>query len=181
MKPWQTLARTEILNHSKWLRIENHSILLPDGRTLEQWPWIISPEYVNVAVHTVDDRFVCFRQTKYAVPGTSLAPIGGYLEDGEPPLSAARRELDEETGFSAENWIAFGAYAVDGNHGAGKAHLFLADGAVKRREVVSDDLEEQELVFLTREEVQEAIANGQFKVLSWTATMTLALQHLGTR
>jgi len=60
-----------------------------------------------------------FRQTKYAVTGTTLAPVGGYLEPGENPLSAARRELLEETGHESDHWTTLGSYVVEGNRGCG--------------------------------------------------------------
>ncbi len=179
MEPWKTLSRETAYRHSKWVTVENHALLLPDGRTIENWPWIITPDYINIAVLTSDGKFLCFRQTKYAVDGVALAPVGGYIDIGESPLAAAKRELDEETGFAAEEWKDLGSYAVDGNHGAGRAHLFLATGASKKRDTVSDDLEDQELVFLTSEELQTALVRGEFKVLSWTAVMTMALLRLG--
>ncbi|MBI1834896.1 MAG: TonB-dependent receptor, partial [Burkholderiales bacterium] len=43
-------------------------------------------DYINVAAVTMTNEFLCFRQTKYAVQGTSLAPVGGYLDPGEDPL-----------------------------------------------------------------------------------------------
>ncbi len=178
MEPWKTLSRREAYRHSKWLTVEDHAILLPDGRTIEKWPWIITPDYVNIAVLTDDRTFLCFRQTKYAVEGVSLAPVGGYIDQGESPLAAAKRELGEETGFTAVEWKDLGSFAVDGNHGAGRAHLFLARGATKLRDVVSDDLEDQELVFLTFDDLRNAVVRGDFKVLSWTAVFSLALLHL---
>jgi ADP-ribose pyrophosphatase len=178
MKPWKTLRRDVILNHSKWLTVEDHTIQLPDGRTLERWPWVISPDYVNVAVVTSDQEFLCFRQTKYAVEGVSLAPVGGYIDPGEEPLAAAQRELDEETGYAAGEWVSLGTFPADGNHGAGNAHLFLALAATKQRDAVSDDLEEQELVKLSRAELTQAVARGDFKVLSWTTVMALTLLRL---
>ncbi len=178
MQIWKTLSKTVILAHSKWLTVENHRILLPSGQTLDSWPWVISPDYVNVAVVTPDQKFVCFRQTKYAVAGTSLAPIGGYVDPGEAPEITAKRELDEETGFVAKRWVNLGSFAVDGNHGAGNAHLFLALDAERARDVISDDLEEQELVYLSIDQIREAVQRGEFKVLSWTTVMALALQFL---
>ena len=176
MKPWKTLSRQTILDLGKFLAVENHTVELPDGRVISDWPWIITPDYVNVAAITEAGEFLCFRQTKYAVDGISLAPVGGYLEPGEEPLAAAQRELLEETGYEASDWIGLGHYSVDGNRGAGIAHLFLAQGARWVRNLEADDLEEQELLRLSRTEVEAALAAGQFKVLAWAAVMALALQ-----
>src|SRR5512147_562225 len=99
MEPWTTLRREPVFTHSKWVRVENHAIALPTGRTIERWPWIICPDYVNVAVIDTEGMLLCFRQTKYAVEGVALAPCGGYLEPNEDPLEAARRELREEMGY----------------------------------------------------------------------------------
>lgn len=166
MNLWKTLSRRTILDHSKFLRVEDHTVELPDGRVISNWPWIITPDYVNVVAVTGDGRFLCFRQTKYAVEGTSLAPVGGYLEPGEEPLACAQRELLEETGYEAADWINLGSYLVDGNRGGGTANLFLARRARRVREADADDLEEQQLVLLTRAEIQDALAAGEFKVLA---------------
>ncbi len=120
---------------------------------------------------------LCFRQVKYAVQGESFAPVGGYIEPGEDPLVAARRELLEETGFTASEWISLGHYAVDANRGAGVGYFFLARHAVPVATPDADDLEEQELFLLNRSEVTAALRNGDFKVLSWAAMVALALLH----
>ncbi len=179
MQTWKTIVRRLLLDRGKFLKIEMHTVALPDGRIIEDWPWVITPEYVNVAAVTADGLFLCFRQTKYAIAGESLAVVGGYLEPGEAPLAAAQRELREETGYEAAGWAALGAYAVDGNRGAGVAHLYLALGARRVAEPVVDDLEEQVLLLLTRAEVAAALAAGEFKVLAWAAVVALALQRWG--
>ncbi len=178
MKSWKTLDRRTILNHNKFLRVENHVLQLPDGRVIDDWAWIITPDYINVLAETKDGRFLIFRQYKHGVDGTSLAPVGGYLEPGEEPLAAARRELLEETGYEADEWLNLGSYVVDGNRGAGTAHLFLARRARPIAAPDADDLEEQELLFLSRDELEAALANGAFKVLAWTTAVVLSLQKL---
>jgi ADP-ribose pyrophosphatase len=177
MQPWKTLSRRAILKHSKYLIVENHSVELPDGQVISEWPWLITPDYVNVLAVTEEGEFLCFRQTKYAVDGTSLAPAGGYLEPGEEPLACAQRELLEETGYQASEWIDLGRYGVDGNRGAGTAYLFLAREARRVTEAEADDLEEQHLLRLSRAELEAALERGEFKLLSWATVVALALRY----
>ncbi|WP_322495557.1 NUDIX hydrolase [Chloroflexus sp.] len=178
MPAWHVREREVLLHHPPFLTVERHHVVLPDGREIPNWQWVITPEYVNVAAITADHRFVLFRQEKYAVEGLSLAPVGGYLEPGEDPLLAAQRELREESGYAASEWEHLGRYTVDGNRGAGVAHLYLAWGATFVGKGESDDLEAQELVLLTVDEVRQALAAGEFKVLAWATVIALALLRL---
>jgi ADP-ribose pyrophosphatase len=77
MQTWKTLSRRTILERGRFLRVENHVVQLPDGQVIDDWPWIITPDYINVLVVTQAEEFLCFRQTKYAVDGTTLALVGG--------------------------------------------------------------------------------------------------------
>ncbi|MBI5380885.1 MAG: NUDIX hydrolase [Opitutae bacterium] len=175
MQPWKTLHREVLLRHSKYLTVENHTVGLPDGSVISDWNWIVSPDFINVVAVTEDARYLCFRQVKYGIEGDTLAVVGGYLEPGEEPLVAAQRELLEETGHTAPDWSSLGTYRVDTNHGAGLAHFFLARGAQRVTEPNSDDLEEQELLQLTRAEAQAALLAGQFRGLSWATILAMAL------
>jgi ADP-ribose pyrophosphatase len=178
MIQWKTLSKKVILQGNRFLTVENHTVGLPDGRIIPDWQWIITPDFVNVVAITLDGQFLCFRQTKYAIQGTSLAPVGGYIESGEHPLTAAKRELLEETGYEASSWTALGSFPVDANRGAGVGHFFLAQGARRVAEPKSDDLEEQELLLVSRKELDDAIATSEFKILPWAAGILLALHFL---
>jgi len=181
MKAWTTVSRTPVVRRGKYLTLEDHTVQLPDGRQIEGWPYLVMPDYINVIAETVEGAFLCFRQTKYGIgSGTSLAPVGGYVDPGEEPADAARRELREETGYEAIDWIHLGSFVADGNRGAGTAHLYLARHARKMVSPSSDDLEEQELLMLSRKELEEAVASGSFRVLSWQANAALALLHIGS-
>jgi ADP-ribose pyrophosphatase len=178
MQSWKRLSRKVVLSQPPHLTVENHTVEVPDGRVIPEWQWIITPDYVNVVAVTEDGAFLCFRQTKYAVDDITLAPVGGYLDPGEEPLVAAKRELREETGYAASDWLSLGSYAVDGNRGAGHAYLFLAQNARHVGEIEADDLEAQELLLLSRAEVAASLERGEFKVLAWAAAVALALRRL---
>lgn len=178
LSAWETTSRRNVLDCGKFLKVESHTVKLPDGRIIPDWPWVIAPDAAIVLAVTEDDRFICFRQTKYAVVGTTLAPVGGMLEPGELPLDGAKRELREETGYKAPEWIDLGSYILDPNRGVATMYLFLALAAKQVAQPDSDDLEDQELLLLTRNEIETAMRAGDFKVVAWTTVVALALNYL---
>lgn len=175
MKPWKTLAKKLIFDQAPWLVVEHRTVELPDGRVIPNWPWVTTPDYINNVVEMENGEFLCFRQIKYGLPEPTLALVGGYLEPGEAPLAAAQRELREETGCEAGEWIELGHFLVDPNRGMATGNLFLARRARRVGDLIPDDLEEQEIVYLSRQELQSALDNGEFKILAWAAAVALAL------
>jgi len=178
MRQWKTLKKETILDHSKFLKVEQHTIELPDGKIIHDWPWVVSPNYVLVLPVTNRNTLLLFHQTKYAAEGISLAPIGGYLEPEEDALTAAKREMREEMGCEASEWIPLGSFPNNGNHGGGKGYLFLALHTYKVDEPIIDDLEEMEFVELTIEEIEQKLLQGEVKVMGWVAMIALGLLYL---
>jgi ADP-ribose pyrophosphatase len=173
---WKTLSRRVVFEQSPWLVVEHHLVELPDGRQIPDWAWVKTPDYINVVVLTEAGQYLCFRQRKYGVPEPMLSLVGGYIQPDEAPLAAAQRELREETGYVSDDWVELGHYLVDPNRGIATGNLYLARGAYKVCEIDSDDLEEQELVLLSRQELEQALAEGEFKILAWAAAVAFALR-----
>ena len=57
-------------------------------------------------------------------------------------------------------------------------HLFLALNARRVAEPDSDDLEDQELLLLSRAEIEHALREGAFKVVAWSAVVAMALNDI---
>lgn len=181
LRRWETVSREILLHHNKFLTIENHIVRLPDGRTIPDWAWVIIPDAAIVLALNEAGQFLCFRQTRYAVQGTTLAPVGGMIEPGEAPLDAAKRELLEEMGYEAPEWVSLGGHILDPNRGCATMHLFLALNAKQVAQPDSDDLEDQEMICLSRDELEKALFAGEFNVVAWTAVVSMALNYLATR
>lgn len=178
LRVWETVSRKTILEHSKFLTVENHVVKLPDGKVIPDWAWLIIPSAAIILAVAEDHKFLCFRQTKYAVEGTSLAPVAGMLEPNEKPIDAAKRELLEEMGYESSDWVSLGSHILDPNRGIATMHLFLALNAKQVAEPNSDDLEDQELLFLSRAEIEKALYAGEFKILAWSAVVAISLNYL---
>lgn len=175
MKPWRCASSTPVFSRAPWLELEDHHVVLPNGQEIPDWLWVKTPSFVNVVAVTEAGEWLCFRQQKYAVPEITLSIVGGYIDEGEEPLRAAKRELQEETGFLSDSWTDLGGYAIDGNRGCGRGYLYVASGCRHVGGQITDDLEDQELLRLSREEVLQALQQGEFGVMPWVAAVALAL------
>ncbi len=178
MSPWKTNRRTLVADFAPFLQLESHDVTTPDGHRITAWPWLETPDYVNIFALTCDGLVVALEVEKYAVGGPSLALPGGFIEPGEEPKQAAQRELTEETGYVAASWEALGHYRVDANRGAGRAWFFLAREATLVGGQVADDIEAPQVRLLPAAEFETRILEGALKALPWTACAALALLKL---
>ena len=102
----------------------------------------------------------------------------GMLEPNEKPSDAAKRELLEEMGYDSSDWVSLGNHILDPNRGIATVHLFLAFNAKQVAEPNSDDLEDQELLLLSRDEIEAALNAGEFKILAWSAVVAMSLNYI---
>jgi len=72
------------------------------------------------------DRVILVRQYRHAVGRELLEFPAGGLEPGEDPLEAARRELREEAGLVAEEWVPLGSFFSSPGFLHEELHAFLA-------------------------------------------------------
>ena len=84
----------------------------------------------GVTILPVDENGVCtmVRQFRYPFGRMMLEAPAGKLEPGEDPFESARRELSEETGYSADEWIDLGKCCTSPGFSSEVLHLYLALG-----------------------------------------------------
>ena len=81
----------------------------PDGHQGVR-EYIDHPGAVMIIALDNDQRVVLERQYRHPLKRSFIEMPAGKLERGEDPLECARRELREETGYEAADWVRLGAF-----------------------------------------------------------------------
>ena len=122
-----------------------------------------SADWVNVIAVTADGRIVMVEQYRFGIGELTTEPVGGMIDHGEDSLSAARRELLEETGYGGEKWRYLGAVQANPAIHNNLCHHWLVEDAEFRREPEPDDGEAIRVHLMTLQEVRTAIVDGRFR------------------
>ncbi|WP_214775142.1 NUDIX hydrolase [Exiguobacterium sp. s37] len=97
----KTIER-EVIYQGKIFDVEKHVVSLPNGNTSVR-ELVYHNGAVAVLVIDESDNIVMVEQYRKAFESMSLEIPAGKLEKGEEPLASAERELEEETGYTAES------------------------------------------------------------------------------
>jgi ADP-ribose pyrophosphatase len=147
----ETVVGTRTVYRGHYLDVRVDEILTPEGRPSSR-DIVGHPGAVAIVALDPDDRVLMVRQFRLAAGRTLLEIPAGTLDrasDGslEDPDLAARRELEEETGFRAGSWAHLGAFWTAPGFATELMHLYLARDLVPADEerLGPDDDERLEL------------------------------------
>jgi ADP-ribose pyrophosphatase len=103
----ETRVASEELLRGHFLHAFRDTVRLPDGSEASR-EYVIHPGAVMVIAELPDGQWVLERQFRYPVQSVMVEFPAGKLDAGEASLDCARRELLEETGYTAKQWARAG-------------------------------------------------------------------------
>jgi len=107
------------------------------------------------------ERLGMVHQWRQAAGGTMLEIPAGTMEPGEQPLETARRELAEEIGMAAADWLAGPSFFTAPGFCTEYLSLFLATGLTDADPGSTPDEEEIEVEWLGLDDALRAIDDGR--------------------
>lgn len=122
-----------------------------------------SPDWVNLVALDANRRSVMVRQYRFGIGRTTLETPAGMVEPGEDSLSAAKRELLEETGYASERWTCLGAVEPNPAIHDHLCHHWLAEDVLRVQDPTPDDGELIEVELMSEAQIRAAIAAGELR------------------
>lgn len=104
--PW-TVVSTKKVYENNWISVREDAVVQPDG---ERGIYgVVHFRNIAIGVLAVEDEFIYLvGQYRYPLERYSWEIPEGGCGEGEDPLGAAQRELEEETGLRAKRWRKLG-------------------------------------------------------------------------
>jgi ADP-ribose pyrophosphatase len=122
----KTVTHTKtVIYRGKIIELSLENVTLPNG-ALAELEIVHHPGGAAVVALDHDNRVCLLRQYRHAAGGWLWELPAGKLDAGEPPLSTAQRELEEEAGLRAARWESLGKIISSPGVFTEVVHLFLA-------------------------------------------------------
>ena len=173
----KTLERKPVWR-GKIINIRQDKVELENGRTATR-DVVEHPGGVCVLPLTDSNEILLVRQFRYPYGEVLTELPAGKLEPGgEDPLACGKRELEEETGMTAGEFVSLGTMYPSPGYCAEIIHMYLARGLRKSRQHLDEDefLEVERLPF---EQVLEDILAGKIKDAKTQIAVLKAARLLG--
>jgi ADP-ribose pyrophosphatase len=176
---------SETIYDGKLLRVRRDTVRLPDGGTAQR-EYILHPGAVAIIAVLDSGELVMERQYRYPPRREMIELPAGKIDPGEPPLETAKRELLEETGYTASDWRHVATIHLAIGYSDEHIEIFLAKG-LKHEGAKLDDEEFLEVFTLPLATALEWVREGKItdaKTLSglfWAEKLLSGRWHPGEK
>jgi ADP-ribose pyrophosphatase len=178
LKKWKILHSKMVVDHY-WCKVRQDEIELPNGQIIDDYFVNVRPEIILILPITSSKEIIFVRQYRHAVGEVLLElPAGLFNPAQESAEAAAIREMEEETGYIAQQVKKIATLYDNPSKDTNNIHLFLAENVTKSGEQRFDITEEIEVVLIPVESVREKIIQGKISVAGTIAAISLGLNFL---
>ncbi len=121
---------------------------------------IDAPDAVAIVALNKDKKAIMVRQYRFGIEADTIELPGGIVDPGEDALTAAKRELKEETGYTGGTWSSLDYIYSNPVYMNSKVLHFLATDVEKTDELKLDDGENIEVLLMDESALREAWKSG---------------------
>jgi 8-oxo-dGTP pyrophosphatase MutT (NUDIX family) len=126
--PIWTIDNSEYIINDRYLKLRRDSCTTPQGGKVDTYYVLELKDWVNCIAIDENDNVMMLRHYRHGVQKYLMEFIGGGMEEGESPEEAAKREVEEETGYTGGAVFHVGtSYPNPANH-TNQVYTYLSVG-----------------------------------------------------
>ena len=177
LKKWRTLDSKLILD-TGYFKLFQETCETHTGRVIDDYYIFHNHDVAIIFAVTPEKQVVVVRQYKHGIRDIDLElPAGGVHED-EDPEAGARRELREETGYSAPEFVLVATHQRGTSNQNVRDFVFVAKDAVLEGPPRFDENENIETELVSFREIRCLVRNGEINDLGCVSAIYQALDYL---
>lgn len=181
LQKW-TILNSEFVLDNRWCRVRQDRVQLPNGQVVDDYFINVRPEIVLILPITSTGNIIFVRQYRHGVEEILLElPAGTFDPQQEDSLTAARRELEEETGYISSELIKLATLYDNPVKDTNRIHAYLALNAEPLGTQALDPTEDIEVVCLPISQIESQILSEKICVSGTITTIFLGLNYLHKR
>lgn len=177
LKKWKLLDKKNVLSN-QWMTVEKRKYRLPNGVVSDSYYHFIRPDYVLIIATDDQKNFVLEKQYRRGVDEFIYDLPAGWIDRGESPVDAAKRELFEETGYKGSAEV-IGKIYVQPGYSSQIAYVVLVN--INLSEKSKNKFEQDENIeskFFSISEVNKMIKDGDLRDMGALSALELFEKHI---
>lgn len=160
---WKMLS-SRYVYEDRWFQARADSCEFPDGRIIEPYYVLEVPDWANTIIVTKEEKIVLVRQYRYAADLTTYELPGGILEKNEEPIEGAKREMEEETGYTSDEIEFLMKLSPNPALNNNTAYFFLARNAYPVANSKNmDEFEDIDVISFSKEEIWQLLKENKMQ------------------
>ena len=161
-RKWRILDSEYLLREGAWCTVRRDRVQLPSGVIIPHWYVYEFPNWANIIATTKDGKMVLISQYRHGLGQTHYELCAGLIDPtDDSPMSGAKRELEEETGFGGGCWSLYMTTSANPTNHNNLNYTFLAEGVEPVVERHPEESEDIEVHIFTKAEVRELLERGE--------------------
>ncbi|MEL0102077.1 MAG: NUDIX hydrolase, partial [Gammaproteobacteria bacterium] len=166
-----------VYDGSPYIKIFKDTVMLPNKKIINDYHRIEVNNAVMLLIENNQNQLLVYNEYRHGIADISYTFPAGGIESGESFKDASEREVMEELGYKFNNIKLLKKYVVSGSYMFSELNMVSIKNIKKVSVPKEVDIENPEIMWLSKELVKQALLNDKFRGLTYATAALIWLLY----